>query len=101
MIKLHHKVYATGSMIKCFGIVGIRIGWLLADKKYYFKCRDYKDYLTHTIPEILSLKNKNKIILDKKKDILKNLSFLNNFMEKNKNVFEYVPPQGVWCVFQN
>jgi aspartate/methionine/tyrosine aminotransferase len=98
--KIHKKVFATGSMIKCFGIVGIRIGWLIGEPNILAKCRDYKDYLTHTTPEITdfiaytALKNKNKIIKIKKKDILTNIKVLNKFMEKNKNMFDYIAPTG-------
>jgi aspartate/methionine/tyrosine aminotransferase len=94
------KTYATGSMIKCFGIVGIRIGWLLGDQAMLNQCRDYKDYLTHTIPmltdyiALLALRNKEHIIRRKKQDILANLSALNQFMDRQKDVLDYLPPTG-------
>ncbi len=87
-------------MIKCFGIVGTRIGWLIGGTEMLSKCRDYKDYLTHTIPDItdyiayLSLKNKDRIIINKKQDILPNLVALNKFMLRNKDTFEYSSPTG-------
>ncbi|RLC22141.1 MAG: hypothetical protein DRI57_00570 [Deltaproteobacteria bacterium] len=96
----HDKTYATGSMIKCFGIVGIRIGWLIGGPEILAECRDYKDYLTHTIPGItdyvayLSLKHREKLIRNKKQDILPNLRALNEFMDQNKDIFEYAPPTG-------
>jgi aspartate/methionine/tyrosine aminotransferase len=94
------KTYATGSMIKCFGIVGIRIGWLLGDREMLNQCRDYKDYLTHTIPmltdhvALLALRNKEQIIRLKKQDILANLSALNQFMDRQQDALEYLPPTG-------
>lgn len=94
------KTYATGSMIKCFGIVGIRIGWLLGDHGLLAECRDYKDYLTHTIPAVtdrlalLALHNQARIIEHKKKDVLANLGALNQFMTLHQEAFEYVPPTG-------
>lgn len=97
---IHDKTYATGSMIKCFGIVGIRIGWLLGEPEFMARCRDYKDYLTHTIPEVtdyiayLSLKNKETLIALKKKHILRNLELLNQFMANNSDIFEYSEPAG-------
>lgn len=97
---LHPQTYATGSMIKCFGIVGIRIGWLVGDPAMLARCRDYKDYLTHTIPEItdylafLSLHYQERIIHDRKKHILPNLRLLNEFMAHHAAVFEYQPPTG-------
>ena len=96
----HEKTYATGAMIKCFGIVGIRIGWLIADEARIARCRDYKDYLSHTIPLVtdfiaaLSLEHRDKLIETKKRDILPNLEALDAFMARQAEHFEYVPPTG-------
>lgn len=97
---LHDKTYATGSMIKCLGIVGIRIGWLLGEPSVLDRCRDYKDYLTHTIPSVtdyiatLSLRHRDTIIAEKKKDILPNLALLDSLMRRHGQLFDYVPPTG-------
>ncbi len=97
---LGDHVFATGSIIKCFGIVGIRIGWLLSNQYMLNLCRDYKDYITHTIPEItdriayLALKNKEIIISVMKKRIISNLEYLNEIMLRNQQVFEYKKPTG-------
>lgn len=50
--KFYNRVFATGSVIKCAGIVGIRVGWLIADNTTLNKVRDYKDYTTHCVPLI-------------------------------------------------
>jgi len=98
--ELHDKTYATGSMIKCLGIVGIRIGWLLGEPSLLNRCRDYKDYLTHTIPSVtdyiatLSLRHRDTIIAEKKKDILPNLALLDELMGRHPELFDYVPPTG-------
>lgn len=97
---IHPRTFATGSMIKCFGIVGIRIGWLIGDPRFLSLCRDYKDYLTHTIPHItdfiacLALRNRDKIINRKKQYIMENLESLNRFMNENRDIFEYMEPSG-------
>lgn len=97
---VNEKTFATGSMIKCFGIVGIRIGWLIGEPGFLAGCRDYKDYLTHTIPAVtdhiayISLKNKEKIIQLKKSHILPNLERLTGFMNRNEEFFQYVEPTG-------
>ncbi len=65
--KFYNKVFAVGSVIKCAGIVGIRVGWLIADNVTLAKVRDYKDYTTHCVPFIselitkLAIKNITKI----------------------------------------
>jgi aspartate/methionine/tyrosine aminotransferase len=94
------KVVATGSMIKCFGTPGLRIGWLIGEPSLLAGCRDYKDYLTHTVPAItdhiayLALKNKDAIIRLKKSHLLKNRDLLNDFMAAHGDLFEYVEPSG-------
>jgi aspartate/methionine/tyrosine aminotransferase len=96
----HAKTFATGSMIKCLGVVGIRIGWLIGDPEMLDRCRDYKDYLTHTIPILtdhiarLGLEHRDAIIEDKKRDILPNLAALEQFMAVNEDLFEHVTPTG-------
>lgn len=50
---------STGSITKCFGVMGLRIGWLIGPKHWIQKARSMKDYLTHTvspISEFLTLK---------------------------------------------
>ncbi|WP_367899014.1 aminotransferase class I/II-fold pyridoxal phosphate-dependent enzyme [Leptospira sp. WS58.C1] len=50
---------STGSITKCFGVMGLRIGWLIGPKDWIQKARSMKDYLTHTvspISEFLTLK---------------------------------------------
>ncbi len=94
------NTFASGSMIKCFGIVGLRIGWLLGEPRFLSRCRDYKDYITHTTPSItdhlgrLALKNKEVLIRRKKQDILPNVTLLGEFMGRHSDLFHYLPPEG-------
>lgn len=96
----HPQTHASGSMIKCLGIVGIRIGWLMSEPGLLARCRDYKDYLTHTIPAVtdhvarLALARRETIVLRKKRDILANLAALNDFMADHAERFLYQPPTG-------
>jgi aspartate/methionine/tyrosine aminotransferase len=98
--EVHHKVAAVGSVTKCFGLNGLRVGWLLADPQIIEACREFKHYLTHVTPPICdylaerALQNKEKIIAHVKHIILKNLEHLNSFMGRNQNRFEYTPPRG-------
>jgi aspartate/methionine/tyrosine aminotransferase len=97
---IHPKLAATGSVTKCFGLNGLRVGWLIADRGVIDGCRDYKDYLTHVTPPIndylaaIALKNKGRLLIRKKQVILENLRRLNRFMGKNSSVFDYTPPGG-------
>lgn len=83
--KLTPNTFATGSITKCFGVTGLRIGWIVGNVDFMQKLRSFKDYLTHTvnpISEYLALKilqNKNKLLMNSKDTILQNLSY---FCEK-------------------
>lgn len=76
--KFYNNVFAAGSIIKCTGIVGVRMGWIIADQKTLSKVRDYKDYTTHCTPCInerisgLAIENVNKITKDFRENIRKN-----------------------------
>ncbi|TGK13827.1 pyridoxal phosphate-dependent aminotransferase [Leptospira fletcheri] len=49
---LSERSVATGSVTKCFGVMGLRIGWLVGPKDFIGKARSMKDYLTHTVSPI-------------------------------------------------
>jgi aspartate/methionine/tyrosine aminotransferase len=97
---LPDKVAAVGSITKCFGLNGLRVGWLLAAPDIIEDCLEFKHYLTHVTPPIcdylawVALKNKEKLIGYVKGSILKNLELLNAFMERNFHRFGYIEPKG-------
>lgn len=47
-----HSFYGTGSFTKCFGVTGLRVGWLVAEESFIKRARSFKDYLTHTVSPI-------------------------------------------------
>lgn len=65
--RLYRNIFALGSVIKCAGIVGTRVGWLIAENPVLQRVRDYKDYITHCTPLIneiivkLAIKNIHQI----------------------------------------
>jgi len=42
-------IVATGSITKCFGLIGLRVGWIVASEPLIARIRDFRDYLTHTL----------------------------------------------------
>lgn len=97
---VHNKIAAVGSITKCFGLNGLRVGWLVTEPETIEACREFKHYLTHVTPPIcdylaeIALKNKEKVILYAKSHILKNVDLLNRFMKKHEQRFEYTEPKG-------
>ncbi|MDQ1353303.1 MAG: Aminotran 1 2 protein [Acidobacteriota bacterium] len=96
----HNKIAAVGSITKCFGLNGLRVGWLLAEPQIIEECREFKHYLTHVTPPLCdylaetALRNKEKLIRFVKDNILKNLGLLNDFMKAHEHKFEYIEPRG-------
>ncbi len=61
------NIFATGSVTKCFGVTGLRIGWAAGNADVIPKLRGLKDYITHTVnpvSEFLALR-----ILEKRQSI--------------------------------
>lgn len=94
------NVVAVGSMIKCFGCVGLRVGWIIGSKELIDNCRDFKDYTTHTISsmnDFISQKlllNFDKITKEHKIWIRENICEFNKFLSKHKDFIDWVEPQG-------
>lgn len=103
--KFYNKVFAVGSVIKCAGIVGIRVGWLIADNITLDRIRDYKDYTTHCVPLIsetitrLAIKNIDKITKDFKERIKNNWFLLKNsrLVKERKIILNYELEGGCVC----
>ena len=98
--EFHDKTAAVSSITKCFGLNGLRVGWLLAGPDLILECKEFKHYLTHVTPPIndylavVALKNKETLTGYVKRIILRNLELLNAFMERNRHRIEYTPPRG-------
>lgn len=103
--QFYKKVFAVGSVIKCVGIVGIRVGWLIADGVTLNKVRDYKDYTTHCVPHInetiakLAIRNITKITSEFIRRIKHNWLLLKNsdLVRKGKIILNYELEGG--CIY--
>lgn len=103
--KFYNKVFAAGSVIKCAGIVGVRVGWLIADGNTLSKVRDYKDYTTHCVPLInetitrLAVSNVNKITKDYIENIKSNWFALKNskLVKDGRIILNYELEGGCVC----
>jgi aspartate/methionine/tyrosine aminotransferase len=98
--KEYDKIAATSSITKCFGLNGLRVGWLIAEPTVIEECREFKHYLTHVTPPVcdylayIALKNRERILPYVKSQILANVEKLNEFMGKHNHYFDYQKPQG-------
>ena len=97
---LNGRVFATGSITKCFGVTGLRIGWIVGEKSMLQKMRSFKDYLTHTvnpISEFLALeilKQRKKLLKPIKDSILKNIKTLADNVSLLPGIESFRKPDG-------
>jgi aspartate/methionine/tyrosine aminotransferase len=90
----------VGSMIKCFGCVGLRIGWLIGDAALLAACRDFKDYTTHTVCSItehlaaVALRGWRDIVPRYRHWVRDNAAQLGAFVAHHGDVFGWVPAQA-------
>ncbi|WCL48632.1 pyridoxal phosphate-dependent aminotransferase [Leptospira sp. GIMC2001] len=101
---MHPNFLATGSITKCFGVVGLKIGWIVAKENLIAQARSFKDYLTHTvnpISEFLALeilKQRKKIIEPIRNKVIDNIQYMRNNYHKIPSIEEYHEPSaGLVC----
>jgi len=99
-VHLGNNCYATGSITKCFGVVGLKIGWIVGEKDLLDRMRSFKDYTTHTVnpfSEFLCekiLKARKQLIEPIRKSVLENIY---EFLDKSSqisSILEFRPPDG-------
>lgn len=94
------KKTVVGSMIKCFGCVGLRIGWLVGEKNIVNACRNIKDYTTHSTNSGIDyislqvLKSRDKYIEKYSKMICNNINIVEQLIDKNSDIISWVKPEG-------
>ena len=93
--KSNNNIFAVGSVNKCLGIVGVRLGWvLLNNEKLKRDIAMYKNYTTHCIPKInekiveLGIENIEKLTEPFKKRINRNWELLKKSKAVKENILQ-------------
>ncbi|MDX1764978.1 MAG: aminotransferase class I/II-fold pyridoxal phosphate-dependent enzyme, partial [bacterium] len=99
-VTLGEEVIGTGSIVKCFGLMGLRMGWMIAPHDLLDKSRDFKDYLTHTLSPISdflsvqALRSREAILEKHRRSLKENISLLHQWMDAHGEYFGWIPPEG-------
>lgn len=103
-IRFGDDILATGSITKCFGAMGLRIGWLIGEPELLARCRDMRDYLTHTLSPLSeaiaarALRNRQVTLSENRRILRENKAALGAFMDEAGELFAYTPARaGVVC----
>ena len=93
------NVIATGSITKCFGVIGLRVGWIVASEALIARICDFRDYLTHTLSPVsdylatLALKNARNFIEPSLKVLRQNAASLGDLVQSTPGL-SLVQPEG-------
>lgn len=96
------------SMSKAYGVPGIRVGWIIASKTIIEECQAAKEIVSICTPLLLQkmaydiLQNRNYIINNNKRIVLKNVTSLKqHFQEYNSSfVINRIPENGMCCLIR-
>ncbi len=90
----------TGSIVKCFGLMGLRMGWLVANENLLERCRSFKDYTTHTLSPISDYLSR-RALMSRETILGRNLAFIREnhrllceFVERQSRRLSFVPPKA-------
>jgi aspartate/methionine/tyrosine aminotransferase len=95
------NVFATGSVTKCFGMAGLRTGWIVSPPDFVKKICDFRDYLTHTLSPVSdflasSVLENAPLFIENNIAVLKiNLNVLMNEISRTPSLTIVKPDAGV------
>lgn len=99
------RIISLGSTGKCFGCIGLRIGWLIANKDVIKAAHFFKDYTTHTVCAINDylaasvLINREKILPRICTMIHQNSHALETFIQQHRDLVGWVKPEAGTTAF--
>lgn len=99
------RIVALGSIGKCFGCIGLRIGWLIGAQEILKACHDFKDYTTHTVCNIndllvkSALLNWQKLLPKYRGWILENTIYFRELILRNHDLIDWIEPEAGTIAF--
>jgi len=104
---LYDKVIACCGLSKAYALPGLRMGWLVGPKDKIEEAWSYHDYtsissgiLSNWLASLVLQPERRKKVLDRNRKILKeNLIVLEERTNKNKPLFELIPPRAGGVAF--
>jgi aspartate/methionine/tyrosine aminotransferase len=99
------NVVALGSPGKCFGCIGLRIGWLVSSPEVIQACHTFKDYTTHTVCSINdflakeALLNWQKILPTYRRYVTQNLFQFQQLINQHNDVVDWIKPDAGTVAF--
>lgn len=99
------KIVSLSSLGKCFGCIGLRIGWLIGNPEVIKACHFFKDYTTHTVGVLNDyiaagiLLSRDKILPRYRQIIQHNIQQFETFIKQQKGLIDWVKPEAGTIAF--
>ncbi len=97
----YERGISLGVMSKAYGLPGLRVGWVSCQNQEFLnaleKFKHYSSICNSAPSEFLSkiaLQNQDKLLERNNQIVSKNLTLIENFIFRHKNLFSLVKPQG-------
>lgn len=99
------RAISLGVMSKSFGMAGVRVGWIATqDRDLRARLAALKDYTTicnaspSEILSLIALRNRDRVVGRTMEIVRSNLALLDDFFERNKDLFRWIRPRaGTTC----
>lgn len=99
------KAICLSSTGKCFGCIGLRIGWLIGNPEVIKACHFFKDYTTHTVGILNDyvaarvLLHRDKILPRYRSMIQQNIKQFEAFMKEQCGLIDWIKPEAGTVAF--
>ncbi|MEH2408072.1 aminotransferase class I/II-fold pyridoxal phosphate-dependent enzyme [Nostoc sp.] len=99
------KIISLSSTGKCFGCIGLRIGWLIANPEIIKACHFFKDYTTHTVCVLNDyiaagvLLHRDKILPRYRQMIQQNINQFEIFIKQQPGLIGWIKPEAGTIAF--
>lgn len=100
---LYELGVSTSSLSKYFGLAGLRIGWIKANKDIIDQINIRRDYSIISTGKLIdslgtiALKHKDEILMNTNQNIEQNKNILRKWIEKNAHFHVCLPSEGTVC----
>src|SRR5262245_56909196 len=100
MFNLGPSGISVGTVSKPFGLPGLRIGWIAADKGTVAQCWGMRDYVSlspgklNDALAILAIKHRDKIVDRNNAIISANLAAASDWIARHSGILSWQPPRG-------
>jgi capreomycidine synthase len=101
----YERAISMGTLSKCFGLPGLRVGWCIAAPEVLERCIRWRDYVTlHLSPLVetiasAAIAQADLLIAPRLEQARSNLEILGGWLAGRAEEIEWVPPRGGVCVF--